>query len=338
MDLKDAFEVETKGVEIVRFVVDNEDRERAQIGRQHDGDVTSFIDKKKAAAENRPTMESAEAVIAKRRVLIDALMMCLSKSRVMQVVDAKTTRGVLDSAAVEMWREGEFRLDPVWKILTAQPGLSAEDVAPPLLVFKAYEKELGVSVRIPQALSAIPRGEQVRLRDALGIQRADFAKAIDEMKVLAAADANERQAENLARAAEASADKDEPRRAATAKSKQIKKPQSKLAVAALGATALAAIVFGVWFAVRDTSAQFPLGDVAGALQLANGRAVGPSLTATISDSKWESLSRDDRKKAASAVMDIEVGKGIRSMILLDGNGATAAIVTETPSGRSVTVP
>ena len=85
-----------------------------------------------------------------------------------------------------MWREGEFRLDPVWKILIAQPGLSAEDVAPPLLVFKAYENELGVIVRMPQALSAIPRGEQVRLRDALGIQRADFAKAIDDMKALAA--------------------------------------------------------------------------------------------------------------------------------------------------------
>jgi len=34
-------------------------------------------------------MESQEAVAAKRRVLIDALMVCLNKSRVMQVVDAK---------------------------------------------------------------------------------------------------------------------------------------------------------------------------------------------------------------------------------------------------------
>ena len=98
-------------------------------------------------------MES-EAVAAKRRVLVDALMMCLSKSRVMQVVDGETVRGVFDSASKEMWREGEFRLDPVWKILIAQPGLTAEDVAPPLLVFKAYENELGVVVRIPQALSA----------------------------------------------------------------------------------------------------------------------------------------------------------------------------------------
>ncbi len=162
-------------------------------------------------------MESAEAVAAKRRVLIDALMMCLSRSRVVQLVDGKTVRGVIDSASSEMWREGEFRLDPIWKILVAQPELTAEDVAPPLLVFKAYEGELGVAVRVPQALSAIPHGEQIRLRDALGIERADFAKAIDEMKALAATAAAEQQ--QLAREADAAAEKREGARPKKAKPK-----------------------------------------------------------------------------------------------------------------------
>ncbi|HEY2743939.1 MAG TPA: hypothetical protein VGL86_04935 [Polyangia bacterium] len=255
-------------------------------------------------------------------------------------MDAKTTRGVLDSASSEMWREGEFRLDPVWKILIAQPGLSAEDVAPPLLMFKAYEKELGVVVRVPQALSAIPRGEQIRLREALGIQRADFAAAIDEMKSLAAAEAAQRQTVNLARAAEESG-RDEPRKPATQKMAPVKakkKPPSALLALALGAAALGAIVFGLWFALRDTSAGFQLGDVAASLQLTNGRAVGPSLTATVADPRWDSMSRDDRKKAVSAVMDIENGKGIKSMVLLDGNGATRAMVNEGPNGRSISIP
>src|SRR3954469_20458978 len=119
-------------------------------------------------------MESAEALATKRRVLIDALMMCLARSRVCQVVDAATIRGVLDSASRELWREGEFRLDPVWKMLIAEPGLTPEEVAPPLLLFKAYENELGVAVRVPQQLTAIPRAKQVRLRDALGVQKQDF--------------------------------------------------------------------------------------------------------------------------------------------------------------------
>jgi hypothetical protein len=300
------------------------------------------LTRKKRRPKIAATMESPEAVAAKRRVLIDALMMCLGKSRVVAVVDAKTTRGVLDSASSEMWREGEFRLDPVWKILIAQPGLTPEDVAPPLLVFKAYEQELGVLVRIPQALSAIPRGEQVRLRDGLGIQRADFAAAIEEMRTLAATETNARQAQNLARAAEANESRAEPRKSAAGKAvkatpKQPKKP-NKATAAALGAVALAAIVVGVWFGTRDTSSAFPLGDVAGTLQLSNGKAVGPSLTATISDPKWDSMSREDRKKAASAVMDVEAGKGIHSLVMLDDGGKMRAMVTETPGGRNVIIP
>src|SRR4051812_43970185 len=155
-------------------------------------------------------MESADAVAAKRRVLIDALMVCLSKSRVVQVVDGKTVRSVIDSASKELWREGEFRLDPIWKMLIAEPGLSAEDVAPPFLVFKAYENELGVIVRIPQALTAIPRGEQVRLRDTLGLQRADFAAAIDEMRSLASAENAQQEQQKTMRDAAATVDKGEP--------------------------------------------------------------------------------------------------------------------------------
>jgi hypothetical protein len=285
-------------------------------------------------------MESAEAVAAKRRVLIDALMMCLTRSRVVQVVDGTTIRGVIDSASGELWRQGEFRLDPVWKILIAQPGLTAEDVAPPLLVFKAYEGELGVAVRVPQALSAIPRGEQIRLREALGIQRADFAKAIEELKTLATAEAADQKNQQIMRDAEASHDRDEAGKA-PAKPKQKKGPpskQSRALAAALALVALAAISGGVWWALRDTSAGFDVSDVAGTLQLAKGRAAGPSLTATITDPRWEALSPDERKKALSAVMDLEVGKGIKSMILLDGSGATRAMVTEMPSGRSIVLP
>ena len=216
---------------------------------------------------------------AKRRVLVDALMMCLSKSRVVQVVDGETVRGVFDSASKEMWREGEFRLDPVWKILIAQPGLTAEDVAPPLLVFKAYENELGVVVRIPQALSAIPRGEQIRLRDALGIERADFAKAIEEMKALAASESAAQGQQELVRAAEATTRKDDARKPATGAHKKVAKQptaQSRMLAMGLALGALVALGFGVWFALRDTSSGLrSVGRVehAAAGQRARGRPV-----------------------------------------------------------------
>jgi hypothetical protein len=221
--------------------------------------------------------------------------------------------------------------------------LTAEDVAPPLLVFKAYEKELGVAVRLPQALSAIPRGEQVRLRDALGIQRADFAQAIDEMKALASAQQAEQNQQQILRAAESTISK-EPRQPASsgqqkaAKAAKAAKPQSKALALGLALGGLLALGVGVWFALRDTSATYDLSDVASTLQLAKGRAAGPSLTATIVDPKWETMKPDDRKRAAGAVMDLEVGKGIKSLILLDSNGSAKALVNETPNGRTVLLP
>src|SRR5581483_1499256 len=128
-------------------------------------------------------MESPEVAL-KRRVLVDALTMCLQRSKVCEKIDAATIRSVLENSS-DLWRSGEFHLETVWKILCNQPGLTAKEVAPPLLLFKAYENELGVVVRVPQALSALPRAEQVRLRDELGIPRTEFAGAIAQMQKLA---------------------------------------------------------------------------------------------------------------------------------------------------------
>src|SRR5215471_16463422 len=102
-------------------------------------------------------MEYPEGGAAKRRVLVDALTMVLERSKVAQHVDAQTVKSVLDMAGGELFREGEVRLEYVWKILCQQPGLSAKEVAPPMCVFKAYEEELGIAVRLPASLSAVPR-------------------------------------------------------------------------------------------------------------------------------------------------------------------------------------
>lgn len=279
-------------------------------------------------------MDSAEAVAAKRRVLVDALMMCLEKSKVVKVVDAKTVRGVINSAAGELWREGEFRLEPVWKLLIAQKGLSAEEVAPPLLAFKAYEKELGVQVRVPQALSAIPRGEQVRLREALGLQKADFERAIAEMKKIATEEKQTPAMAEIVKEATGRVVAGETAAAPAAK----KKPASPVVAIAFGAVAVVAIGASVWFAVRDTASSFDLRDVASVVQLSDGKAAGPSLTATITDSRWESLPRDERKKLVGQVLDIEEGKGIRAINLVDGNGRLRASATVGPEGRNITVP
>src|SRR5947208_2360855 len=117
---------------------------------------------------------SPEEVAAKRRVLVGALTRCLELSRVKDIVPLDTIRSLLQSASGELWREGEFRLELVWKVLCQQPGLSPQEVAPPLLVFKSFETDLDVNVRLPPALSALPPGEQAKLRDQMPLTKDAF--------------------------------------------------------------------------------------------------------------------------------------------------------------------
>ena len=197
--------------------------------------------------------------------------MCLARSKVKEVVPLDSIRSILESASGELWREGEFRLEMVWKILCQQPGLSAEHAAPPLLVFKSFEDALGVQVCLPDALSAIPRAEQAKLRAQLTITQDDFAQAIDEMHALAAA---ESQRQDVSKAVRAAADSAAPAAPAAAKKAN---PRRKLLAAALTTVALAAMGGSLWFTLRDTSNSVDLADVAPILQLTDGKQVEASL-------------------------------------------------------------
>jgi hypothetical protein len=287
-------------------------------------------------------MESQEGVAAKRRVLVDALTMCLSRSKVCEVVDAQTVRSVIESASTELWREGEFRLEYVWKILCQQPGLTAKEVAPPLLVFKAYEAELGVNVRVPQALSALPRGEQVRLRDELGITKADFAKAIGELSALAQAERSKAEAEAASEAKrqdKAAPERDKPReKQTTASFAPVKpKPERKRLALALSAVAVVALGIGVFFGLRNTAQPLALPEVASLLQLSDGVRDGSALTARIADPKWDTLPREGREKLANQVFDILVQKGVHTMTLVDASQHQKALVSDAASPRVVII-
>jgi hypothetical protein len=223
-------------------------------------------------------------------------------------------------------------------------------VAPPLLAFKGYEQELGVQVRMPQALTAIPRADQVRLRETLGLQRADFQRAIDEMREFAAAEARLRVSSRSMRAVSGT----QPITAAAtpspsgtslpvvpepASAAQPAAPSDKRALAlVLGLLGLVGVALGAWLSLRDTASSFALDDVAATLQLGKGRAAGGSLTAVIQDPRWETLSPEERRKTVSAVMDTEQTKGIKVLTLLDGTGNLRAMVSDGPNGRDILLP
>jgi hypothetical protein len=285
-------------------------------------------------------MEQPGGVAARRRVLVDALTMCLQRSKVSAHVDASTLRGVLDTASADMWREGEFRLDMVWKILTQQPGLTAAEVAPPLLAFKAFEGELGVAVRLPQALTAIPRNEQVRLREELKLSKEDFAKSIGELQALAKADEVRQTKEQQAVAAERlekRTEKSVPIQVAPP-TNQARKPRLTKGVAAI-VMSIALVVCGisVFFAVVPRSEPLSFAEVDSVLKIENGKRGGEAWAGTIADPKWNTLSKDDKKKVAGQLFDWAEGKGAKTLTLLDQAGELRVSASHLGTERTLTV-
>ena len=297
-----------------------------------------------ARTDNAARMDS-EGVAQKRRVLVDALMMCLERSKVCEVVDGQTVRSVLDTGMKEMWREGELRLEYAWKILCQQPGLSAKEVAPPLLAFKAFEAELGVTVRVPEALTALPRSEQTKLRDELGITRQDFASAIASLQQLALTERQKEVArESVQRTAameqaargEEGKPATQPLPLAVGQGGVSERTKRTLAIV-LGCLALIALPAALFFTFNEKVQPVDMSDVAAHLKLTDARRVGESLVAHIDDPRWEGMSDADRQKAASQVFDVETRKGVRAMTLQDASGKVRVVGTDAGGVKTLTV-
>lgn len=287
-------------------------------------------------------MDVQESQAAKRRVLVDALIMCLERSQVCQVVDAKTVKFVLDSASTDLWREGEFRLEPVWKILCQQPGLSAKEVAPPMLAFKAFEQSLGVRVRLPAALSAIPQNDQARLRDTLGITQEDFDKSVQEIQSLAVAEQrDQKETAKLetatAEAVSQSAANDEISSVPTSPSDPavVLKKRRRLAFI-LTPIALLILPLGAYLAFKPPEA-VDVAEFQPLLQLADAVHEGETMAARIDDPKWETLKAEDQKKLAAQVFDIASRKGFKLMRLRDGEQRVRVTGFAVDGTRSVRV-
>jgi hypothetical protein len=260
---------------------------------------------------------SPEEVAAKRRVLVSALTKCLEHSRVKDVVPLESIRSILESASGELWREGEFRLEMVWKVLCQQPGLSPQEVAPPLLAFKSFEGDLEVNVRLPPALSALPPAEQAKLRDQVPLTKESFSTELQDIHAVARAQVAEEAAPrvDVGQAAQAAAAA-EPARPA-------RKPATRGQKVAAGLIACIAVAGGgvsTYRSLRDTAQGTDLSDVAPILQLSDGKQVNQSLSARINDGRWGTLAKDEQRKIAAQLFDREREKGIKVLTLVDGDG------------------
>lgn len=121
------------------------------------------------------------SIRSKRKVIVDLLCLCIEQSALARVLSVATVRYVIESALGEIYREGEFQLEPLWQILEREPGVSARDAAAPLLAFKALELDAGLKVQLPGAVASFTAEERELLRGTVDIPRERMARLIEEL-------------------------------------------------------------------------------------------------------------------------------------------------------------
>jgi hypothetical protein len=109
---------------------------------------------------------------------------CIERSNLARVISLDTVRSVIESALDEIYRGGEFQLEPLWQILEREPGISARDAAAPLLAFKSFEHEAGLRVRLPDTVESFNAEERELLRGTVDVPRARVSNLIGELHAL----------------------------------------------------------------------------------------------------------------------------------------------------------
>lgn len=286
-------------------------------------------------------MGVTDAFAHKRQLLVEALATCAEVATRDHGITVETLRSLFKSAMPEWWREGELRLDPAWKMLCNQPGLTPQTVAPPMLLLRTFEAKLDVKVRLPDALSAIPPGELDRLLESIPEDvRAKVATEIDRAKVAsdqAAAQEAARERETTAQRKAVSAEQlkaiaaKEPSKetvplqddaAKEAASRQFRRTLAFL----LLPTSLVAVALALFLTFRSTATELDLTPHAPILKLASGKRDGKSLTAVIADPKWNASTKENREKIARELLEALIAQSINVVTLVDENERVKAVV------------
>lgn len=285
-------------------------------------------------------MGVTDAFAHKRQLLVEALATCAEVATREHGITIDTLRSLFKSAMPEWWREGELKLDPAWKMLCNQPGLTPQTVAPPMLLLRSFETTLDVKIRLPDALTAIPPGEQERLLESIPEEtRAGIAKAIERAKLeadQAAAQEALRDRETTAQRQAVSVDrmkavaKELPKDPAPVQSDaaaRAAKQQARKKIAfVLMPVSLVAVGLALFLTLRPTATPLDLTPQASILKVSNAKRDAKSLTAVIADPKWNASTKENREKIARELLEALIPQSISVITLLDENERVKAVV------------
>jgi hypothetical protein len=243
----------------------------------------------------------------RKKLLVDALLLALRRSEVARVVDMGTLEYFLDSSYAEMARGDSIDLAKLWDVLAKEPGIEPRMIFPPMLAYKSWEARLGVTVFLPGPVKALPLEERKEHEARIPIKPSELDQMLTERKL-------------------APPKAPQPGQKS---SKSIPKRRTSIhivPVAIIAAAALVLVIFvGAWWALTPRGpARVDLSPFSHELALRDGKRLGDSMSAVITDGGFASQSVEERTRRVSAVFTLARRQGVRSMLLFDEKGAVKA--------------
>jgi hypothetical protein len=266
-------------------------------------------------------------VAPKKELVIDTLVLAFSRSRLRDVVGTDALRSVLDIQYRDMVRGNELLLQPLWSLLSEQPGFDADAAKPPLARFKRLEGKLGVVVTLPEAMVGLGEVELMSLAGGCEVSETDLEKLVRQHDPAAQAELASKRA-----AALDAADAVE-RKAARASSRgPLVIVAAVIALAAFGFTG-----WQVYRAVSAPAASFDQLKVDLGLPAASSVRRGAEAVVTLVDDTWLRKPVAEREAAMSGALQRAAASGINVLVVKNKAGVVKATAQFFKEGGQRTV-
>jgi hypothetical protein len=275
--------------------------------------------------------------IPNRRVVVNALVLAFSNSRLNKVVGTDAFRSVLDAEYRTLTADGVFNLTPVWELLESQPGFDPEQAGPPMCRFKSWETLIGIPVSLPKQLEHLSSADQSKLAEACTVPSRDLQRLLrperddDDAALSGVREQRPAASTGRSRAMASPSDRDRPDRGDRDRPPNIADSGRRRHLWLGGAMLAALVALGVGgitayrtcsgpqiiaFSARDiTAAGVPVSDAV---------RIGSQVAATLADEAWRRIGDDIRKNQLSEALRGLDRFGIRSLVVRDRGGEIVA--------------
>lgn len=305
---------------------------------------------------------SPEPGQSSRRLPLEALILAFSCSRARELVGTDALRSVLGGQYRDLVADGTFHLELVWQLLAEQPGFDPAAVMPPLARFKSWQPRLGLTVRLPAAMTDLSEGRLAELAAEVQVPAADQARVWRGLPETEAQPAGDRKADPSARAGApraraarntAGGSINVPLRPVppTTKSPELSRPGGKrrrinLTPRQRHVIEIAAVVLGLaGFAIAGGSlyhsCHSPSWDsvslsFSGDIPLTRASRLGPEVGGTVSDDAWFARPEDERRDQMEAALE-HLPPDVQAFFVRDKHGQVRAAARRLGHTRHISV-